>query len=220
MRARRLLSGKILRLGRRIGASAMRPGVFVHESSYVDDDTEIGEGTRIWYFSHILRGTRIGSGCNIGQNVMIGPDVVVGDRCKIQNNVSIYPGVTLEDGVFCGPSCVFTNVVNPRAEIERKHEFRPTLVRRGVTVGANATIVCGHTVGEFALIGAGAVVTSDVPPFALMLGVPARRTGWVSHAGLRLGADLRCPETGRRYAEIGPDRLEEIDPPSPAEPEA
>lgn len=184
------------------------PGAFVHESSYVDEGCELGEGTRVWHFSHILRGTRIGRGCNVGQNVMVGPDVVVGDRCKLQNNVSVYPGVTLEDGVFCGPSCVFTNVVEPRAEIERKDQFRPTLVRRGATIGANATIVCGVTIGEYAFVGAGAVVTRDVPPFALVVGVPARRIGWVSHAGRRLDADLTCPETGRRYVEKGAELIE------------
>lgn len=185
------------------------PGVTIHESAYVDEPTDIGMGTRIWHFTHILPRVRIGQDCNIGQNVMIGPDVVVGDRCKIQNNVSLYPGVTLEDGVFCGPSCVFTNVINPRAEIERKHEFRPTLVRKGATIGANATIVCGHVLGEYCLVAAGAVVTHDVPSFALVAGVPARRIGWVSHTGERLGPNLICPATGRRYREIEPGRLEE-----------
>ena len=167
-------------------------------------------GTRIWHFAHILPRTRIGRDCSFGQNVMVGPDVSVGDGCKIQNNVSIYKGVTLEDGVFCGPSCVFTNVNNPRAEVERKDEFRPTLVKRGATIGANATIVCGHTIGEYAFIAAGAVVTQDVPAFALMAGVPARRIGWMSHAGEKLGPDLVCPRSGRRYREAGPDRIEEI----------
>ena len=148
----------------------------------------------------MLAGSRIGRDCVIGQNVMIGPDVEIGDRCKIQNNVSVYPGVTLEDGVFCGPSCVFTNVINPRAEIERKDEFRPTVVRRGATIGANATIVCGVTLGAWCLIGAGAVIVRDVPAFALMAGVPARRIGWVSRAGETLGPDLVCPRTGERYA--------------------
>jgi UDP-2-acetamido-3-amino-2,3-dideoxy-glucuronate N-acetyltransferase len=141
---------------------------------------------------------------------MVGPDVTVGDGCKVQNNVSIYKGVTLEDGVFCGPSCVFTNVNNPRAEVERKDEFRPTLVKRGATIGANATIVCGHTIGEYAFVAAGAVVTQDVPAFALMAGVPARRIGWMSHAGENLGPDLICPRSGRRYREAGPNRIEEI----------
>jgi acetyltransferase-like isoleucine patch superfamily enzyme len=184
-------------------------GVKIHESAYVDEDVEIGAGTQIWHFSHVLRRSRIGERVSIGQNVMIGPDVTVGDRCKIQNNVSIYKGVTLEEGVFCGPSCVFTNVNNPRAEIERKHEFRSTLVKRGTTIGANATIVCGATLGQYCFIAAGAVVTHDVPPFALMVGVPARRIGWMSHSGEHLGPDLTCPATGRRYREVA-GRLEEI----------
>ena len=157
---------------------------------------EIGEGTRIWHFSHVLPRTRIGRNCVARPERGRGPDVVVGDGCKIQNNVSIYKGVTLEDGVFCGPSCVFTNVINPRAEIERKDEFKPTLVKRGATIGANATIVCGHTIGAYAFIAAGAVVTKDVPDYALMAGVPARRIGWMSRAGERLGADLVCPIAG------------------------
>ena len=185
-------------------------GVFVHDTTYVDEDCSIGEGTRIWHFSHILRGCRIGRDCNFGQNVMVGPDVTVGDRCKLQNNVSLYPGVILGDGVFCGPSAVFTNVLNPRAEIERKDEFRPTPVGRGATIGANATVVCGHEIGEFSFIAAGAVVTSDVPPHALMVGVPARRVGWVSHDGERLGDDLVCPRTGRRYEQLNPDMLSEV----------
>ena len=139
----------------------------IHPSAFVDEPCEIGAGTRIWHFAHILPRTRIGRDCSFGQNVMVGPDVSVGDGCKVQNNVSIYKGVTLEDGVFCGPSCVFTNVNNPRAEVERKDEFRPTLVKRGATIGANATIVCGHTIGEYAFVAAGAVVTQDVPAFAL-----------------------------------------------------
>ena len=184
--------------------------VQIHESAFVDEPCEIGVGTRIWHFVHILPRTRIGRDCVLGQNVMVGPDVTVGDGCKIQNNVSIYKGVTLEEGVFCGPSCVFTNVSNPRAEVERKEEFRATLVKRGASIGANATIVCGHTIGEYAFIGAGAVVTSDVPAFALMAGVPARRIGWMSHDGERLGPHLDCPRSGRRYREIAPDRIEEI----------
>jgi UDP-2-acetamido-3-amino-2,3-dideoxy-glucuronate N-acetyltransferase len=152
----------------------------------------------------------LGKSVIIGQNVVIGPDVKVGDKCKIQNNVSLYKGVVLEEGVFCGPSCVFTNVNDPRAEIERKSEFRPTLVKRGTTIGANATIVCGHTIGEYAFIAAGAVVTKDVPAFALMAGVPAKRIGWMSREGHKLGPDLVCPVTGRRHTEAGPDKLEEI----------
>ncbi|MGH9282026.1 MAG: acyltransferase [Acidimicrobiales bacterium] len=198
-----------LRRRRRTVVSSRPAGVFVHETSYVDEGCEVGEGTRIWHFCHVLRGSRLGRNCVLGQNVMVGADVVIGDRCKLQNNVSVYPGVTLEDDVFCGPSCVFTNVVTPRAEIERKHQILPTLVRRGATIGANATIVCGTTIGEYAFVGAAAVVTGDVPAFALMVGCPARRVGWVGHAGLRLDADLVCPESGRRYIERGPDHLEE-----------
>jgi predicted dehydrogenase/acetyltransferase-like isoleucine patch superfamily enzyme len=186
------------------------PGVQIHETAYVDEPCEIGAGTKLWHFVHVLARTRIGKNCSLGQNVMAGPDVTIGDNCKIQNNVSLYKGVILEDGVFCGPSCVFTNVNNPRAEVERKDEFRPTLVKRGASIGANATIVCGHTVGEYAFIAAGSVVTQNVPAFALMAGVPARRIGWMSHDGERLGADLVCPRSKRRYREAGPDRLEEI----------
>ena len=182
--------------------------VFVHESAYVDSPSTIGAGTKIWHFCHVLAGVEIGRGCVLGQNVMVGPDVRIGDHCKIQNNVSVYRGVTLEDGVFCGPSAVFTNVDNPRAEIERKHEFRPTLVQRGATIGANATIVCGCTLGAYCFIGAGAVVTSDVPAYALMLGIPARRVGWMSEAGTRLGPDLVCPEDGSRYRETPDGGLE------------
>lgn len=174
---------------------------FVHESSYVDDGAVIGDGTRIWHFSHVLRDARVGHDCNIGQNVMIGAGVVVGDRCKIQNNVSVYENVTLEDGVFCGPSCVFTNVINPRAEIERKDELRPTSVGRGASIGANATIVCGNDIGEYAFIAAGAVVTETVPAHALIVGVPGRRVGWVSRAGHKLDETLTCPASGERYRE-------------------
>lgn len=195
---------------RQMRADPRFPGVGVHESAYVDDPVAIGEGTRVWHFVHILKGCRIGRRCSIGQNVMIGPDVSVGDDCKIQNNVSLFAGVELEDGVFCGPSCVFTNVNNPRAEIERKSEFRKTLVRRGATIGANATIVCGHTIGAWSFIAAGAVVTSDVHAFALMAGVPARRIGWMSKAGGKLGSDLVCPVDGSRYRETADGRLEAI----------
>lgn len=191
-------------------ANPGRADVFVHESAYVDEPVEIGAGTKIWHFSHVLSGSRIGAECSIGQNASIGPDVTIGDRCKIQNNVSLYKGVTLEDGVFCGPSCVFTNVHTPRAEVDRRGEFLPTRVGRGATIGANATIVCGNDIGDHCLIAAGAVVTRDVPSHALMAGVPARRIGWVGHAGERLDAKLTCPRTGRRYREAGPDRLEEV----------
>lgn len=183
---------------------------FSHETALVDGGCEIGKGTKIWHFSHIISGTKIGEDCVIGQNVMIGPDVVVGNRCKIQNNVSLYKGVILDDGVFCGPSCVFTNVHNPRAEIERKNEYRPTLVGRGVTIGANATIICGNNLGAYSLIGAGAVVTKNVMPHAVMVGNPARQIGWVSHAGEKLGDDLTCPREGRRYHVASDGCLEEI----------
>ncbi|MBZ0217703.1 MAG: N-acetyltransferase [Fimbriimonadaceae bacterium] len=182
----------------------------VHVSAYVDDNVEIGEGTKIWHFSHVLPSTIIGRNCVLGQNVSVGPRVIIGNACKIQNNVSIYEGVTLEDRVFCGPSCVFTNVMNPRAEIERKDEFRKTLVRCGATIGANATIVCGSTVGAYSFVGAGAVVIRDVPDFAVVAGVPARQIGWMSKAGARLGPNLVCPIDGSRYREICPDRLEAI----------
>lgn len=182
---------------------------FVHESSYVDDGVELGENTKIWHFSHILTGTTIGRNCSIAQNVMIGPDVSVGDNCKIQNNVSLYKGVTLEDGVFCGPSCVFTNVINPRAIVERKDEFRQTIVRTGATIGANATIICGNELGPYCLIAAGAVVTKSVPAFGLMAGVPARRIGWVSRSGEILDESLVCPRTGDIYRLVdGELRLE------------
>ena len=186
------------------------PGVRIHESAYVDDGVRIGAGTKIWHFVHVLGDTTIGKDCVLGQNVMAGPRVTIGDGCKIQNNVALYDGVELEDDVFCGPSCDFNNVNNPRAFLNRKSEFRRTLVRRGASIGANATIVCGHTLGAYCFIAAGAVVARDVPDFALMAGVPARRIGWMGHAGVKLGADLVCPETGRRYREAGPDRLEEV----------
>lgn len=175
------------------------PGALIHVSSYVDDGAVIGEGTKIWHFTHVLGGTVIGRGCSVGQNCMIGPDVRIGDGCKIQNNVSLYAGVELADDVFCGPSCVFTNVSNPRAHISRKDEFRRTPVGKGVTIGANATVVCGHALGAYAFIGAGAVVTRDVPAFALMLGNPARMAGWMSRAGEKLSDDLTCRRTGERY---------------------
>jgi len=178
-------------------------GAFVHESAWVDAGASIGAGTRIWHFVHVLPGTVIGQNCVLGQNVMAGPDVSIGNGCKIQNNVALYRGVVLEDDVFCGPSCVFTNVLTPRAHVERKNEFAPTLVRRGATIGANATIVCGNTLGAYCMIAAGAVVTKDVPDFALMAGVPARRIGWVSRSGERLGPDLTCPRTGERYQQVG-----------------
>jgi len=176
---------------------------FVHESSYVDEGCRIGPGTKIWHFSHVMSGCVIGEDCNIGQNVVISPDVVLGRNCKIQNNVSVYTGVKCEDDVFLGPSMVFTNVINPRAAVSRKSEYRDTIIHRGASVGANATIVCGHELGEYCLIGAGSVVTKDVPAFALMVGNPARRIGWVSRNGEKLQFDAQgfatCPATGEKY---------------------
>lgn len=177
-----------------------------HETAVVDDGAEIGEGTKIWHFAHVLPNTTIGRNCSLGQNVMAGPGVTIGDKVKVQNNVSLYKGVHLEDGVFCGPSCVFTNVLTPRGFVERKSEFGETIVRRGATIGANSTIVCGNPngrteLGEYCFIAAGATVTKDVLPHALMAGVPARRIGWVSRAGEVLRDDLVCPRTGERYEE-------------------
>jgi UDP-2-acetamido-3-amino-2,3-dideoxy-glucuronate N-acetyltransferase len=182
---------------------------FAHETAVVDDGCEIGDGTKIWHYSHVLKGSKIGKKCVIGQNGSIGPNVSIGNGCKIQNNVSVYTGVTLEDDVFCGPSMVFTNVLTPRAHIERKDEFLPTHVGRGATIGANAVIICGNKVGKFAMVGAGAVVTKDVPDFALVVGNPARKIGWVSESGDRLGTDLVCPRTKERYREVG-GKLEKI----------
>jgi UDP-2-acetamido-3-amino-2,3-dideoxy-glucuronate N-acetyltransferase len=175
------------------------PGVQVHPTAEIDPDVEIGPGSKIWHFSHILSGSRIGSGCSFGQNTMVGPDVTVGNGCKVQNNVSLYAGVEIGDDVFIGPSAVFTNVTNPRAAVNRKDEFARTRVERGATIGANATIVCGTTLGEYSFVAAGAVVTKDVPPHALVAGVPARQIGWVSHAGEVLDDTLTCPRTGQRY---------------------
>ena len=175
---------------------------YIHESAFVDAHAEIGEGTKIWHFSHILTDTKIGKNCIIGQNVMIGPDVEIGGRCKIQNNVSVFKGVKLEDEVFCGPSCVFTNVYNPRAFIERKQEFVPTLVKRGATIGANATVVCGVTIGRYAMIGAGATVKSDVPDYAIVAGVPARQIGWACKCGVTLQFNNKtavCRYCGNEY---------------------
>jgi UDP-2-acetamido-3-amino-2,3-dideoxy-glucuronate N-acetyltransferase len=176
--------------------------VFVHPTAVVDPGAELGDGTRVWHFSHVMARARLGRKCVVGQNVYLG-NVTVGDGVKIQNNVSLYDGVTLEDEVFCGPSCVFTNVINPRAFIERKDEYRPTRVRRGATIGANATILCGATVGEYALVGAGAVVHGDVPSYALVVGVPARRIGWACRCGVTLPATLACGACGAGYVASG-----------------
>ena len=193
-----------------MGRAPVIDGVAIHESAYVDEPCTIGAGTKIWHFAHVLADCKIGPDCVLGQNVVVGPSVTIGDKVKIQNNVSVYKGVTLEDGVFCGPSCVFTNVNNPRAEIERKDEFRLTLVKRGATIGANATIVCGHTLGEYCFIAAGAVVASDVPAYALMVGVPAKRIGWMSRAGGKLGKDLVCPIDGTQYRLTSDGLLEPV----------
>ena len=182
---------------------------YQHPSAIVDDGAMIGAGSRIWHFAHVCGGARIGAGVSLGQNVFVGNRVSIGDRCKVQNNVSVYDNVTLEEGVFCGPSMVFTNVHNPRALIERKDQYRDTRVQRGATLGANCTIVCGVTVGAFAFVGAGAVVTKDVPDFALMLGVPARQTGWMSAFGEQLDLPVSgegraiCPHTGDVYTLAG-----------------
>ena len=186
--------------------------VTVHPSAIVDAGAELGAGTRVWHFAHVCAGARIGSGCSLGQGVYVGDDVRIGNRVKIQNHVSVYDAVTLEDEVFCGPSMVFTNVMNPRSAVPRKHEYRRTLVRRGATLGANCTVVCGVTIGAHAFVGAGAVVTRDVPPYALVVGAPARRIGWMSRHGERLDLPARseggerfadCPATGERYRLLG-----------------
>ena len=184
--------------------------VFVHESSYVDENVSMGSGTKVWHFSHILKNCEIGEDCSLGQNVVIGPNVSVGSRVKIQNNVSVYEGVTLEDGVFCGPSCVFTNVNNPRSEIVRRNEYRKTIVKRGASIGANATIICGHNLGKYCFVAAGAVITKEVPAFAIMAGVPAKRIGWISKAGGRLKDDLICPIDGTAYRFVTSEKIEEI----------
>jgi len=180
-------------------------GYFAHESACIDEGCQIGDGTKIWHFAHVSAGARIGENCSLGQGVFIGNKVIIGRNCKIQNHVSVYDNVTLEDDVFCGPSMVFTNVFNPRSHVPRKSEYRDTLVRRGATLGANCTIVCGVTIGEYAFVGAGAVITGDVKPYALMVGVPGRQIGWMSRHGERLNlpltgaGDATCPATGASY---------------------
>lgn len=187
---------------------------FIHESSYIDDDVEIGEETKIWHFCHIQSGARIGSRCSLGQNVNVSNRVRVGDGCKLQNNVSLYEGVELENNVFCGPSCVFTNDLTPRAQYPKGNAaYKKTLIKEGASIGANATIVCGHTIGRWALIGAGAVVAADVPDYALMLGVPAKQAGWVCECGLSLhfeGKRTICVKCGRVYEQNSENRIEEI----------
>lgn len=181
----------------------MSQNYFAHESAYVDEGCEIGNGVKIWHFSHIMAGCKIGDGCNIGQNVVISPKVVLGKNVRVQNNVSIYEGVICEDDVFLGPSMVFTNVINPRSAVSRKHEYKQTMVRKGASVGANATIVCGNEIGEYAFIGAGAVITKPVPAYALLVGNPARQMGWMSEYGQRLQFNEKgeavCGESGERY---------------------
>lgn len=172
---------------------------FAHESAYVDEGAQVGSGTRIWHFCHLMSGAQVGERCVLGQNVFVGGRGVLGSGVKVQNNVSIYDDVVVEDDVFLGPSCVLTNVINPRSFVERKDEYMRTLVKRGATVGANATIVCGVTLGEYCFVGAGAVVTRDVPPYGLVYGTPARQHGWVSRSGHRLDESLICPETGEQY---------------------
>lgn len=184
----------------------MEKKYFVHESSYVDEPCQIGSGTKIWHFTHVMKNATIGEDCNIGQNVVISPDVVLGRNVKIQNNVSIYTGVICEDDVFLGPSCVFTNVINPRSHVSRKDEYKRTLIKQGASVGANATIVCGNTIGKYALIGAGSVVTKDVPDYALMVGNPARQRGWICQCGEKLafaGDAAVCGACGKQYAKNG-----------------
>jgi UDP-2-acetamido-3-amino-2,3-dideoxy-glucuronate N-acetyltransferase len=183
------------------------PDFFVHESSYIDDGCHIGTGTKVWHFSHVMSSARVGQRCNIGQNVVISPDVIIGDNVKIQNNVSVYTGVVLEDDVFCGPSMVFTNVVNPRSHVSRKDEYQRTLVRKGASLGANCTVVCGHTIGRYAFVGAGAVVTRDIPDYALVVGNPARIVGWMCECGVKMASGgvrpsrVKCGSCAAEYVD-------------------
>jgi UDP-2-acetamido-3-amino-2,3-dideoxy-glucuronate N-acetyltransferase len=186
----------------KVAAAAPKLSYSAHATAVIDQPCEIGEGTRIWHFSHVMANSKIGKNCNLGQNVVISPEVVIGNNVKIQNNVSVYTGVILEDDVFCGPSMVFTNVVNPRSHIVRRHEYKLTRVKKGASIGANSTIVCGVTIGEYAFIAAGAVVTKDVPSYALVIGVPARLAGWMCYCGTRLAdgtGNQACSACGRQY---------------------
>ena len=185
--------------------------VFIHDSSYIDEEVSIGEGTKIWHFSHILSNSKIGNNCSLGQNVVVGPNVNIGNNVKIQNNVSVYDGVTIQDDVFCGPSCVFTNVINPRSSVSRKEEFRKSNIGKGASIGANATIICGNDLGAYCFIAAGATVTKTVPNFAIMAGTPARRIGWMSKAGSRLKSDLVCSIDKSKYFLESENKLVEID---------
>ncbi len=194
-------------------SARLRPGYTAHETAHIDGDVEIGEGTRIWHFSHIMKGSKLGKACKIGQNVVLGPKAIIGDNVKIQNNVSVYEGVTLEDDVFCGPSMVFTNVFNPRSEIPRMDALKPTRVKRGATLGANCTVLCGLTLGAYAFVGAGAVVTEDVPDYALVVGNPGRVAGWMCRCGVKLGFkkdEAECGECGRGYRKVG-DEVEAVE---------
>ena len=199
-----MTNSELIELPSTDGGSFMR-----HESAYVDEGAQIGSGTRIWHFSHVMAGAKIGKNCSLGQNVNVGGRAVLGNSVKVQNNVSIYDYVVIEDEVFCGPSMVFTNVINPRAFVERKHEYKKTIVRRGASIGANATIVCGVTLGAYCFVGAGSMVTKDVPDYALVYGSPARQHGWVCICGVKLDENFACTECGRKYRKID-RRIEEI----------
>jgi UDP-2-acetamido-3-amino-2,3-dideoxy-glucuronate N-acetyltransferase len=192
----------LLEQGRPVQLARAAAAFYAHSTAVIDEGSEIGEGTKIWHFSHVMPGSRLGKNCNLGQNVVVSPGVIIGNNVKIQNNVSVYTGVELEDDVFCGPSMVFTNVVNPRSHIVRKNEYRRTLVKRGASIGANATVVCGSTLGKYSFVAAGAVVTRDVPDYALVMGVPAERVGWMCYCGIRLSRDegeVQCPSCRRSY---------------------